>query len=158
MRASKFKFVVIALAFLVASVAATRDPNEVARAIGDQVYCMCGGCVGLLNHCPHPDAECSTKREMRAMILKEAQAGKGETQILQDLVLRYGVAVLASPPAKGFDWMVWVLPPIGVIVGLALVVLIVRRWRGPRPEPPPPAPVDEKLLQAVDEELKKVVG
>lgn len=151
---------VVVLAAILASlatVAHSDDRSELAQKIGDQVYCMCGGCVGLLNHCPHPDAECSTKLEMKSMIAREAAEGKSETAILQDLVQKYGVQVLASPPAKGFNLSVWILPGVGLLAGLGLVVFFVKRWRQPAPAAPAAsAPVDPKVLAAMEEEMKKV--
>ncbi len=154
------KAVVVLAATLVglATLAQSDDRSDLAQKIGEQVYCMCGGCVGLLNHCPHPDAECSTKLEMKRMIAREAAEGKSETAILQDLVHRYGVQVLASPPAKGFNLTVWILPGVGLLAGLGLVVFIVKRWRQPAPvASAPAAPVDPKIIAAMEEEMKKVV-
>lgn len=138
---------------LFAAAMARGDGKPSLESVGDQVMCPCG-CVATLNHCPHID--CSTREEMKAAIQKEIAAGKDETAILQDLAIRYGVQVLASPPAKGFDLTVWILPGIGLLAGLALVVVIVRRWRKPVAAPATPSqqPVDPKLLAAVEDEIR----
>jgi len=138
---------------LFAAAMARGDGKPSVESIGDQVMCLCG-CVATLNHCPHID--CSTREEMKAAIQKEIAAGKDETAILQDLAIRYGVQVLASPPAKGFDLTVWILPGIGLLAGLALVVVIVRRWRKPVAVPATPSerPIDPKLRAAVEEEIR----
>ena len=70
---------------------------------------------------------------MQALIKKEIAAGKDETTILQDLSLKYGLQVLSTPPAHGFNLAIWILPSVGLLVGLGIVVVIVRRWRG-KPE------------------------
>jgi cytochrome c-type biogenesis protein CcmH/NrfF len=145
------------LALLSPRVAWPVDPDAVAKSVGDKVYCLCG-CVTTLNHCPHPEAECSIQRDMHKLIRKDLAEGKSENLILGDFVLRYGAQVLASPPAKGFDLTVWVLPGFGAIVGLVIVVLLIRRFRKPKENPSPPETVDPKLLAAVEEEMKKVVG
>ena len=95
---------------------------------------------------------------MRALIQKEIAAGKDQTAIFQDMTLRYGVQVLATPPAQGFNLTVWILPVLGLTVGLAAVVLIVRHWRKPPGEPPPvlPSTMDPKVMAAVEAEIKKV--
>jgi cytochrome c-type biogenesis protein CcmH len=159
MRSKKAGAALVAMLAGLAALARSDDRSQLAQDIGDHVYCMCGGCVGLLNHCPHPDAECSTKLEMKTMIAREVAEGKSETAILQDLVHRYGVQVLASPPAKGFNLTVWILPGVGLLAGLALVVFLVRRWRHPAPEaaaPAPPVTIDPKVLAAMEEEMKKM--
>jgi cytochrome c-type biogenesis protein CcmH len=117
--------------------------------------CLCG-CVTTLNHCPHRD--CATVAEIRPIIEKEIAEGKDETTILQDLAIRYGVQVLAAPPTSGFNLAVWILPGVGLIVGLSLVVLIVRRWRKPGPEASGVSAqsLDPRLLAAVEEEMKEL--
>jgi cytochrome c-type biogenesis protein CcmH/NrfF len=123
------------------------------ESIGDQVMCLCG-CVATLNHCPHRD--CATVAEIRPIIEKEIAEGKDERAILQDLAIRYGVQVLAAPPARGFSLTAWILPGVGLLAGLSFVVVIARRWRKPTPVAAdvPHEPLDPKLLAAVEEEMK----
>ena len=146
---------------LVAGTAKALTPQQEAEAkdIGDRVYCLCG-CVTTLNHCPHPDSECSTKTEMRALINADLEKGKTQPQILQDFVLRYGVKVLAAPPASGFNLAAWIFPGLGLLVGLWIAVAAAKRFRHPVEalKPAPAAPLDSKLLDAVEDEMKKTMG
>jgi len=74
------------------------------------------------------------------------------------LTLRYGIQVLTAPPAKGFNLAVWILPGVGLLAGLAMVVVIVRRWRR-KPTivaPTTTIPVNAKTLAAVEAEIKSV--
>jgi len=151
---SKWASIILAVGLGVTSLArADRSAKPTVESIGDEVMCLCG-CVATLNHCPHRD--CATVAEVRAIIEKEIAAGKDETTILQDLAIRYGVQVLASPPGKGFNLTAWILPGVGLLAGLSFVVIIVRRWRKPSPAvaDASPKPVDPKLLAAVEEEMK----
>ena len=94
---------------------------------------------------------------MKALAEKEIAAGKNETTILQDFVLRYGVKVLATPPASGFNLWVWILPAVGLIAGLTAVVEIARRWRKPPEGPRAPsaqAQTDPALRAAIEEEMR----
>jgi cytochrome c-type biogenesis protein CcmH/NrfF len=124
------------------------------ESIGNEVQCTCGGCVAPINQCPM--LNCAEKAEIRAFISKEISDGKEEKTILQDLSLRYGLQVLSAPPAKGFNLAVWILPGVGLLVGLSLVVVIVRKWKSkPADEPPaPPATYDSKVIAAMEEEMK----
>ncbi len=146
---------VILLALLVTSVAIgdnRRKPTY--ESIADQVMCLCG-CVATLNHCPHHD--CSTVAEMRPFIQKEIDSGKGESAILQDLADRYTVRVLAAPPTRGFNLTAWILPGLGLIVGLFVVVVIVKRWRQrplPCAEERGAGGMDPSILDAVEKEMK----
>ena len=93
------------------------------------------------------------------MAQKEIEAGKDEAAIFQDFVLRYGVKVLATPPASGFNLSVWILPVVGVVLGLAVAIVLARRWRRGRggPDLPPGASAnsDPALLAAIEEEMKE---
>ena len=150
----KWAALALALGLGFASLTRADAPKKpTLESIGDQVMCLCG-CVATLNHCPHRD--CATVAEMRPVITQEIAAGKDETAILQDLAIRYGVQVLAAPPARGFSLTAWILPSIGLLAGLWLVVAVVRRWRKPSllAVPAPAKPLDPKLLAAVEEEMK----
>ncbi len=157
-RVSSFESVLAVLLLVSgAAAAAGSAPKPTVKSIGDQVYCMCGGCVAILNHCPHLPSECSSRAQMENLIQREIAQGKDETAILQDLVLRYGVQVLATPPAKGFNLTAWVLPGFGLIAGLAVVIAVVRRWRKRPTEAPATSPssIDPKVMAAMDQEMRK---
>ena len=123
---------ILLAAFLLAASMARGDTarTPTLETIGNEVQCTCG-CNAPLNGCPH--LECAEKAQMQAFIKKEIAAGKDETTILQDLSLKYGLQVLSTPPAHGFNLAIWILPSVGLLVGLGIVVVIVRRWRG-KPE------------------------
>jgi cytochrome c-type biogenesis protein CcmH/NrfF len=143
---------VMALASLVRGV----NVAQMEQSVGDKVYCLCG-CVTTLNHCPH--TECAFKADARALIAKDAEEGKTDPAILQDLVDRYGEKVLAAPRPQGFNLTAWVLPGLGMLIGLIVAIAFVRRWRRPAPESADPIPaVDEKLRARVEEEIKKLAG
>jgi cytochrome c-type biogenesis protein CcmH len=153
MRSSKLSAAFFMAALLIAVVTFGASTRSTVKSLGDALICQCG-CNQTVNECNH--LECAARTEMRAMAQKEIAAGKDETTILQDFVLRYGVKVLASPPTQGFNITVWILPGIGLLAGLGLVIFIVRRWRTPAEAAPAPAPVDPKVLAAMEEEMKKV--
>jgi cytochrome c-type biogenesis protein CcmH/NrfF len=146
---------ILLAAFLFAAPVARGDNarKPTMEAVGNEVQCTCG-CVAPLNQCPHLD--CAEKAKMQAFIKQEIAGGKDETTLLQDLSLKYGLQVLTAPPARGFNLAVWILPSIGLLVGLGLVVVIARRWnQKPATVPTPGATsLDPKLLTAVEEEMK----
>jgi len=45
------------------------------------------------------------------------------------MVSQYGVAVLAKPPASGFNLTVYILPPAILFGGLALLAYTLPKWR-----------------------------
>ena len=150
------KWVMVLLAcglFVVSMIRAAGSQKPTLESVGDQVMCLCG-CAATLNHCPHRD--CATVAAIRPFIEKEIAEGKDETAILQDLAIRFGVQVLAAPPARGFSLAAWILPGVGLLAGLSFVVVIGLRWRKPTPVAVgvPAKALDPKLLAAVEEEMK----
>src|SRR5215831_20939194 len=138
------------LAIVVLSLGSRRAAAKpTQQAIEGALTCQCGGCNRTVASCDHYG--CSSRDEIRALVQKEIATGKDETAILQDMTLRYGVQVLATPPAQGFNLTVWILPILGLMIGLAAVMLIVRHWRKPPGELPyaPPSTMDPKVMAAV---------
>jgi cytochrome c-type biogenesis protein CcmH len=73
-------------------------------------------------------------------------------------VQRYGEWVLLAPPARGLNLLLWLAPFGAVVAGLAMVLMLSRRWRR-RPAPlesaPTPAvgPAERERLAAELERL-----
>ena len=55
--------------------------------------------------------------------------GDSDQLILQSFVQEYGLTVLAEPPAKGFNWVAWVIPILVPLLAVYIVWEVVRRWR-----------------------------
>jgi cytochrome c-type biogenesis protein CcmH/NrfF len=150
--------IVVAAAMIFASAGSLGGASKpTPKSIGDGLICQCG-CTQTVTECNH--FECPSRAEMNALTAKEIAAGKDETTILQDFVKHYGVQVLASPPATGFNLAVWIFPGAGLMLGLALVIIFIRKWRKPRPKfsDAPDAPIDPKVIAAIEEEMRKVSG
>jgi hypothetical protein len=150
------KLVVATLGVLLFSAVVVRGDGlaPTVEVIGNKVMCTCG-CVAILNQCPHQG--CSTHEEIKGVIAGLIAEGKSEPEILEALTARYGMKILAAPPAKGFVNIAgWALPGVGLILGLLTVVFIVRRMRRPgEARVAAPKVVDPKVLAALEEEIKK---
>lgn len=55
--------------------------------------------------------------DMRDIIRKQLEAGKSKDEVLAYFVSSYGESILASPPPKGLNWLLWLLPGVGIIIG-----------------------------------------
>jgi cytochrome c-type biogenesis protein CcmH/NrfF len=124
-----------ALVFAAGSVWAQAPTQGADRVheLGKQIMCTCG-CGDTAGSCSHPGAAFSGPCEVAKAKLKEVneRIGRGESDsgILQALVKEYGEAVLAAPPASGFlNRFAYIFPAIAFTIGLALVIMISRRWR-----------------------------
>ena len=124
----------------------TPSPDEVNR-IAKQLYCPV--CANIpLDACG--TAACVQWRDQIADLLAE---GFSEQQIYDYFVAQYGPGVLAAPPPSGFNWLIYVLPPLVLVGGGALV------WRGlaaaRKPEPAKaPKTRKSKYSEQLEDELK----
>lgn len=96
--------------------------------------------------------------EVRRDIRKRLAAGETKEQILEAYVVQYGNRILAQPPAEGIARVLYILPPLALLLTAALVVVIVRRFTT---SPFARArvtystlPVDERYAAELDEELR----
>ena len=81
-----------------------------------------GGCVMIVIDCTCPSS-LEIKDKVRAMLGE----GLSEKQIYTKLSEEYGREVLATPPKEGFDWIVWLALPVGVIAGGIVVYKISKK-------------------------------
>jgi cytochrome c-type biogenesis protein CcmH len=138
MHISNFKFqiskgslvlLMIALAgLLVAGVAAAQggqvtddQVNEVAKQLN------CPVCENV------PLDVCETQAcfQWRDLIRQKLTAGETPQQIMVYFRATYGDRVLQSPPREGFTGLVWILPFVGLIAGVAILVVVLRRMASP---------------------------
>ncbi len=104
----------------VAKQAVTQDDvNRVAR----QMYCP------VCENEPLDVCRTAACQQWRAQIGEMLAQGQSDQQIKDYFVARYGVRVLAQPPAQGVSLLLYVLPIVGLIVGVVLVVWLLRRLR-----------------------------
>ncbi len=125
------------LAFVLALVALTAgfgDPAAVIGAdtqarfdnLGHRIMCPCG-CNELLGECNH--VGCPDSDKMRGELLASIQHGDSNDTIFRSFQAQYGPTALAAPMFTGFNRMSWFVPPFVLLLGMAGVVLVVRRWR-----------------------------
>jgi cytochrome c-type biogenesis protein CcmH len=79
---------------------------------------------------------------------------ESESQIKSELVANYGTVILAAPPRRGFDLLVWWLPLGGIILAALLVAFGAWRWRRAR-VPEPEAELDPDTERQLDELLAR---
>ena len=63
--------------------------------------------------------------DMRDIIRKQLEEGKTKDEILAYFINSYGESILASPPPKGINWLLWLLPGVGIIVGGVVITLFL---------------------------------
>ena len=63
------------------------------------------------------------------MIYDKLALGWNEDQIKVYFVDQYGDRVLAEPPARGLNWLVYIIPPLVFLVGLFVVYRALQAWK-----------------------------
>jgi cytochrome c-type biogenesis protein CcmH len=134
------------------SASAQGDPpsdNEV-NAIASGLYCPV--CENVpLDVCPTQACE-----QWRATIREKLELGWDDQQIKQYFVDQYGARVLASPPAKGLNLLVYILPPLAFLGGALVLFRVIQSWRSEKPQvTQAPIPSDDPYTARLEAELQE---
>ena len=135
-----------AVLIYVAGPAAHAQQTDRAKRLGAKLMCMCG-CNQILTQCNH--VGCTTSTEMLKKMDALVARNDPDDLTLQSFTQEYGLAVLAEPPAKGFNLVAWTIPVISFVVGLAIVLVVISHWRRravPVPTGTGPSDVSPDLL------------
>ena len=98
------------------------------------------------------DSPSETASQMRAVIRERLAAGETPEQVRAYFVEKYGDWILLSPPKSGFNLLVWVLPFVGVGIGLVLIWRSVRRWSRAAPSTAAPT-MDPAVRERIRREM-----
>jgi cytochrome c-type biogenesis protein CcmH len=74
------------------------------------------------------DSPSELAQNMRAVVREQLRAGKSPQEIEAYFVSKYGEWILLEPSMTGLNVLLYVFPVLLVVGGLALVVVLVRRW------------------------------
>ncbi len=129
--------------------------DDMVNAVAKQLYCPV--CENI------PLDVCGTQAcaQWRELIREKLQQGWTEDQIKAYFVQQYGERVLATPPPKGFNLLVYVLPPVAILAGIFILYRALQAWQQGSPEPtasPPASPTaeeEDEYLRQVEEALKR---
>ncbi len=127
--------------------------DNAVNAIAKQLYCPV--CENVpLDVCP--TQACAQWREL---IREKLSQGWNEEQIKTYFVQQYGDRVLATPPARGLNWLVYIIPPIAILAGVFILYRVFQSWKRPgaetfssEPISGPPADKPEDDYEALLEE------
>jgi cytochrome c-type biogenesis protein CcmH/NrfF len=119
-------FVVLSLAVVVASCAGrTATPSDRAHAVEAQVWSpYCPG--RLLIDCTTNQA-----RALRTQIQQRVDRGDDPDEIIDWVRSEFGEEAIARPSGTGAGLVIWLVPLLLFLVGLAVVVRIARHAREP---------------------------
>jgi len=89
-------------------------------------------------------------QELKSVVREQLAAGRTPDEVRQYFVGRYGEWILLKPETTGFNRVVYVVPPLLLLLGAGLVVLLVRKWT--RAPAGPPAPAGGPAAELIDPE------
>ena len=139
---------VAALVLAGSAAAACRHPKASLASLEGQV--MCPTCHTTLDQ-----SDSAAARRIEHFIQMRIDQCATADQIKNELVQNFGAGILAAPPRKGFDLLVWWLPLGGIILGALLVAFGVWRWSRARPPDDGP-PLDAETEHRLDELLARL--
>ncbi len=144
-------------AFFAVGTARAQEPvptpsDDEVNAIAQNMYCPV--CENVpLDVCP--TLACQQWREQIRDLLAQ---GYTEQEVYDYFVRQYGDRVLAAPPARGLNWLVYVAPPVLVLGGIYALYRVLRAWKQPAQQTESAAgkstPADE-YAERLEQELEK---
>jgi len=131
-----------------------------AESLDDQVneisfQLMCPVCQGQ----SVAESNSNLAHDMRQIIRKKLQEGESREEIIQYFVDSYGESILASPPAKGVNWLLWILPAVAIVFGVVAAGMFLHKSGSGRSEveskESEASGPESDYMKRIDEELKK---
>lgn len=147
----------LAVGLLVVGSTAAQQPqptvtDDMVNAVAKQLYCPI--CENVpLDVCP--SEVCGQWRES---IRQKLAGGWSEEEIKDHFVQQYGERILAEPPRRGLNWLIYVLPVVILLCGIFIFFRVLRTERrieratdfGTEPR------VEDHYLSRVEEELRQI--
>jgi cytochrome c-type biogenesis protein CcmH len=145
------------LAAATVSAQGSTPTDDEVNAIAKQLYCpVCENTP--LDVCPTVACK-EWREEIRGLLA----AGQTEAEIKQHFVDYYGARVLSEPPRTGFNWLIYVVPPVAIVAGIFVLFRAFKAWSQPasaetgagmdEDEAIPAS--DDEYVARMEEELKK---
>lgn len=115
----------VALAsWLVVGIAAAQGrtvTDDQVNAIAKKLNCP------VCENVPLDVCETQACSQWRDLIRQKLAAGDAPQQIINYFQATYGDRVLQEPPRSGFTGLIWILPIVGLMAGVTILVIVLRR-------------------------------
>ena len=100
--------------------ALTAETNAVSK------HLRCPVCQGL----SVADSPASSAVDLKAEVRRQLALGYTKDQVIASFERSYGEFIRLEPKAEGFNWLVWLMPALALVVG-ALVIFFRLRPQAP---------------------------
>lgn len=133
----------------------TPSDDEV-NAVAKELYCP------VCENIPLDACGTAACEQWRGVIRDKLSQGWTKAEIKTYFVEQYGDRVLAEPPRRGFNWLVYIVPPLAFLAGVYMLYQGFRTWRTIDGDSTPAAngdsgtapDVDEEVLSQIEKELQ----
>ena len=141
----------VAGVFITSPARAETEPysEEDYREVVDQLGCI------QCNMRPLFGCETPTCQDSKALVRQKLEEGESPDEILQFFVDRYGDSILLSPPARGLNLLIWVLPAAALLAGAFAIGRVLAGRRTPT-QAAGVSPIDDEYEARVEEELRAI--
>ena len=116
---------VLAAALFVGTVTQHEAPTTADRLTNIARTIKCPVCSGE----SVAESNATVSVDIRADIAKRIDQGQTDDQIRQAYADTYGDYILLTPKATGVTSLVWIIPVVALVLALAGLVIVFRRWR-----------------------------
>lgn len=106
-------------------------PSQRVDRITSELRCVV--CQGL----SVKDSPAESARQMRDLVVQRVAEGKTDQEIVDEFRASYGDWVVLTPPLLSWSGLVWLVPLIALLAGLAVALRRMRSTPRTLPEPPP---------------------
>lgn len=100
------------------------------------------------------DSPSEMANQMRAVVRERLASGERPEQVIAYFVDKYGQWILLSPRPQGFTLLVWVVPFVGLGLGLVLAAVLLRRWTRRPAARPAGRPLDTVMSERIRREME----
>ena len=96
---------------------------------------------------------CNRKNASKKMLA----SGQTPQAIVDAYISEFGLEILSKPPAKGFNLVAWIMPPLVLLLGFFGVRSVLRTWSKTKsPTTPASQPArDDPYLDRLESDLKE---
>lgn len=105
--------------------------------VGSKIMCTCG-CGQMLLKCNH--VGCQNSEKMIGQLRAQLAKSDNDEDVLQFFRNEWGVTTVVEPGRHGFELLAWIIPFVGLALGVMVLAVVVRKW-SLKPAPVNPADV-----------------
>lgn len=120
---SRYSLPLLLMLLLVLFIPAPSGAKLTETEVNENLYCA--DCLGEMDLATCNDR---TANQMRSVVTQMLNQGKSKQEILDYFVAQYGESILTLIPKKGFNIVAYLGPIIGLLVGIPVAILVIRRW------------------------------